>query len=88
MNPTRVARICLWGGLAAVLAGILLFGGGCVATNYNSDPYTAAPPGAEPAVLAGIVFLLIGILMILCGAVIKALGLPEKEHTRTRHIDT
>ena len=87
MNPTRIARICLWGGLAAVLAGILLFGGGCVAANSNSNPYTA-PLGAEAAALAGIVFLLIGILMILCGAVIKALGLPEKEHTRTRHIDT
>ena len=57
-----------------------------MAANSNSNPYTA-PPGAEPAALAGIVFLLIGILMILCGAVIKALGFPEKEHTRTRRID-
>ena len=85
MNPAKVTKICLWGGLATVLAGILLFGGGCMAT-ITAPFYPYGEPRGAPVSWAGIVFLIIGTLMAICGASIKALGLGNR--TRPKHETT
>ena len=87
MNPNKATRICLWGGFATILAGILLIVIGLVITE-TAPLYPYGTPRGLPASLAGILFVIIGFLMILCGATIKALGLenrPRPEHETTDH---
>ena len=73
MNRPKVARICLRGGIAAALIGVLLFGAG-VAVTVTAPYYPDGEPRGAAASWAGVVAVVVGLCMIIVGAIIKALG--------------
>ena len=81
MDALKKARFWIWGGIAAVLIGILLFGAGCAAT-VTAPFYPYGEHRGAGASLAGMAVVVVGIGMIAAGAIINALGIgtAKEEH--------
>ena len=84
MNRPKVARTCLWGGLAVVLIGVLVFGAGCMAT-VTAPFYPYGEPRGAGASWAGIVAVAVGICIIAAGAIIKALGVGTPKENQQQN---
>ena len=81
MSKQRAARFLLWGGLAVFLAGVLSCGVGCLGaadSSLNNNPESEQLVGA---VGVGMWLTIISILMVMSGAILKAVsGGGEKEN--------
>ena len=73
MNEPKAVRVCVWGGIAAVLMGILTFGAGYVIT-ATAPFYPYGEPRGAGVALLGIITVVLGIIMAAAGAVMKAMG--------------
>ena len=84
MDALKTARFWIWGGIAVILVGILLFGAGCAVT-VTAPFYPYGEPRGAGVSWAGVAALVVGIGMIAAGSIIKALGigttkeLPEQQ---------
>ena len=77
MNGPKAVRICIWGGIAVLLVGILIiFAGRVIAATVPQDPFTP-PRGAEVALLS-VITVVLGIGMTAAGAFMKAIGTGQK----------
>ena len=73
INGTKVVRFCIWGGIAAVLMGILIFGIGYVIT-ASAPFYPYGPPRGAGVSWLGVIAIVLGIGMAAAGAIMKAVG--------------
>ena len=73
MNGPKAVRVCIWGGIAAALMGILIFGAGYIITATAPFYPYGAPRGAGISWL-GVITVVLGIGMTAVGAVMKAVG--------------
>ena len=82
MNRPKAVRVCIWGGIAAVLIGILIFGVGYVIT-ATAPFYPYGPPRGAPVAWLGLITVVLGIGMTAAGAVMKAVGAGAELLTAT-----
>ena len=78
----RVARFLLWGGLAMFLMGALSCGVGCfgaVDSTLGDNPESEELAGAAGI---GVLLLIVSILMVIVGAVLRAIAGSPHEETR------
>ena len=73
MIGTKAVRFCIWGGIAAGLIGILIFGVGYVIT-ATAPFYPYGPPRGAGIAWMGIITVVLGIGMTASGAIMKAVG--------------
>ena len=84
MNGPKAVRVCIWGGIAAALIGILIFGAGYVIT-VTAPFYPYGEPRGAGVAWLGIIIVVLGILMAAAGAIMKAAGVgtePESQEQR------
>ncbi|MDE2844678.1 MAG: hypothetical protein OXN21_15060 [Chloroflexota bacterium] len=79
MNPQRIARFLLWGGLAVFMFSVASCGVGCVgAADYafNNNEESEELAGA---MAIGVLLFIISIVMVFVGAIIKAVARRSTE---------
>ena len=79
MNPQRIARFLLWGGLAVLVIGLASCGVGCIgafASAFGTNPEAEELTGG---IGFGTVMLMISVAMIVVGAIIRAIAKTPNE---------
>ena len=81
MRAAKIARIALWGALAAALLGLLLCGAAVGLDATDGNPFRMSPD-ARHAARSAVIMFTVAIASGIVGAVLKAIGVGEKDEKR------